>query len=93
MTNQQTASPNQAARLRSAINRAVLVGRDFVRGGVDADQMAHAMTQTVSNYVAQEQAAGRDLKPHDEETIQLMETLAELKACGSGYLAGRCDAA
>lgn len=93
MTDQQPTSASQAERLRSAVNRAVLVGHDFVRGGVDADQMAHAMTQTVNDYVTQAQAAGRELKPHDEETLRLTEALAELKTCGSGYLAGRCDAA
>lgn len=93
MTSEQPASPGQAARLRTAVDRAVVLGRDFVRGGIDADQMAHAMMQTASEYVAQEQAAGRDLKPQDAETIELTEALAELKTCGSGYLAGRCDAA
>lgn len=93
MSTGQQAAGEQARRLHTAVDRAVAVGRDFVRGAVDADHMAHAMTQTVSDYVAQEQAAGRDLKPQDAETIRLTEALAELKTCGSGYLAGRCDAA
>ena len=93
MALEQSAFPSQAARLRAAVDRAVVVGRDFMRGGVDADRMAHAMAQTVEDYVAQEQAAGRDLKPQDAETVRLTEALAELKTCGSGYLAGRCDAA
>lgn len=93
MTARQQDPAEQAARLRAAVDQAVVVGRDFVRGAVDADHMAHAMTQAVSNYVAREQAAGRDLKPQDAATMQLTEALAELKTCGSGYLAGRCDAA
>ena len=93
MTSMQPAAQDQVSRLRAAVEQATAVGRDFIRGGVDADAMAHAMTQTVADYVAQEQAAGRDLKPVGAQAIRLTEALSELKACGSGYLAGRCDAA
>ena len=93
MTPEQPAPGTQAARLRTAIDSAVVVGRDFMRGRVDADQMAHTMTRAYQDYVAQEQAAGRDLEPEGERELHLVHALAELNNCGSGYLASRCDAA
>ena len=83
----------QAARMRAAIEQAVAVAPGFLRGDIDADQMANTMVHAVRHYVGQEQAAGGDGAPHGEDAQSLQGTLAELMACGSGYLAHRCDAA
>ena len=83
----------QAARMRAAIDRAVRAGPGFLRGDTDADHMANVMVQAVRDYVEAERAAGGDGAAHDPQARALQETLAELMGCGSGYLAGRCDAA
>lgn len=79
----------QAARMRAAIEQAVALGPGFLRGDVDADHMANAMVRAVHNYTEQERATGGDGVSRGAEGT----ALAELMACGSGYLAGRCDAA
>jgi hypothetical protein len=103
-SNPVTAQPHQAAgaasvpttragRMRTAIGRAVAVGPGFLRGDIDADRMAHTMVRAVRDYAEQERAAGGDSVPQGAEDQALQNVLAELMACGSGYLAGRCDAA
>lgn len=84
---------DQATRMRAAIGRAVAVGPSFLRGEIDADMMAGTMIRAVEGYVEQEQAAGGNGRPRDAQTAALQNVLAELTGCGSGYLAGRCDAA
>ncbi|MBS9534985.1 hypothetical protein KIH27_15455 [Mycobacterium sp. M1] len=84
---------DQATRMRAAIDQAVAVGPSFLRGEIDADSMAGSMIRAVQGYVEQEQAAGGDGRPHDAQAMGLQNILAELMGCGSGYLAGRCDAA
>jgi hypothetical protein len=83
----------QAARMRAAVDRAVTVGPGFLRGDTDADQMANTMVQAVRHYIEQERAAGSDGTPRGAEAQRLQGVLAELMGCGSGYLAGQCDAA
>ncbi len=83
----------QVARMRAAVDQAVAVGPDFLHGKVDADHMAHAMVKAVRTYAEQERAMGGDGRAHGADAEQLQDVLAELMACGSGYLAGRCDAA
>ena len=83
----------QAGRMRVAIEQAVAVGPGFLRGAVDADHMAKTMVHAVRSYAEQERAAGGDGTPQNAEAQALQGTLAELMACGSGYLAGRCDGA
>lgn len=83
----------QAGRMRAAVEQAVAVAPGFLRGDVDAAQMAKAMVHAVRNYVEQERATGRGGALQDAESEVLQDTLAELMACGSGYLGGRCDAA
>ena len=83
----------QAARMRAAIEQAVALAPGFLRGDVDADHMANTMVHAVRHYLEQERAAGGDGAPHDAQAHALQGTLAELMACGSGYLAHRCDAA
>ena len=87
------AAPTQAGRMRAAIRQAVAAGPGFLRGDTNADQMAHTMVGAVRQYADQERAAGGDGTPHDAEAQELQGVLGELMTCGSGYLAGRCDAA
>lgn len=79
-------------RMRAAVNEAVAVAPAFLRGDVDADHMAHAMLRAVSGYVVERHAAGGDAAASAENQM-LERAVAELQACGSGYLAGRCDGA
>lgn len=83
----------QAQRMRAAIDATVKVGPAFLRGEVDADHMAHAMVHAVRDYAEHERAAGGDGAAHDRQSRELQQVLAEIVGCGSGYLAGRCDAA
>lgn len=83
----------QAGRMRAAIGKAVAVAPGFLRGDVHADDMTKTMVHAVRTYLEQEQAAGSDGAPHSAEARALQGTIAELMACGSGYLAQRCDAA
>jgi len=80
------------ARMRAAVDAAVAVGPGFLRGDVDADHMAHTMVQAVRTYAEQERSAG-GAAAQGVEARELQNVLGELMACGSGYLAGQCDAA
>lgn len=91
--NQSTAPTTQVGRMRAAIDTAVAVAPGFLRGKVRADDMAHTMVNAVNTYVARERATGSDGTPKDTQARQLQDVLAELMTCGSGFLAGRCDAA
>ncbi|HET7561565.1 MAG TPA: hypothetical protein VFJ87_04200 [Rhodanobacteraceae bacterium] len=96
VTDQQQANAGattQAGRMRAAVEQAVSVGPGFLRGDVDAVHMANAMIAAVRSYAEQERAAGGNGKPRDAEAQALQNVLAELMGCGSGFLAGRCDAA
>lgn len=83
----------QTARMHAAVDKTVAVAPGFLRGDVDADTMAHTMVHAVRDYFEQEQAAGGDGVPRGAEAQALQGVLNELMGCGSGYLAGRCDAA
>lgn len=88
----QTALDTQAGRMRAAVDQAVAIGPSFLRGEIDADQMANTMIRAVRGYAEHERTAGGDGRPHDPEAIALQRVLSELLGCGSGYLAGQCDA-
>ncbi|MBC6942765.1 MAG: hypothetical protein DWB45_08585 [Xanthomonadales bacterium] len=88
-----TAASGQVQRMREAIAQVVTLGPRFLDGGTDADHMAHTMVDAVRRYAQQEHDLGYDGAPHSVEATQLQQVLAELMACGSGYLAQRCDAA
>jgi hypothetical protein len=88
-----SAPTTQAGRMRAAVDQAVAIGPGFLRGDIDADRMANTMVQAVRNYAEQERAAGGDGVPQAANAQALQDVLAELVACGSGYLASRCDAA
>lgn len=83
----------QTERMRAAIHQAIAIGPGFLRGDIDANHMANAMVRAVRGYVEQEQAAGSNGVPTSTEARALQGVLAELNACGSGFLANRCDAA
>ena len=82
----------QVGRMRAAVAQAVAEGPSFLRGDVDADHMAKTMIRAVRHYVEQERAAGGDGAPQNAEARALQDTIGELMGCGSGYLAGQCDA-
>lgn len=84
-------SGTQTELMRAAIDQVVAVGPGFLRGDIDADRMAAIMLRAVSGYTDQERADPQ--RPPDAEARALHHVLAELRVCGSGYLAGRCDAA
>lgn len=88
-----SAPMTQAARMRAAVDEAVAVAPGFLRGDIDADHMAKTMVHAVNHYVEQERTAGGDGIPRSAQAQALQGTLEELMGCGSGYLAGRCDAA
>lgn len=88
-----SAPMTQDGRMRAAIDQAVAIAPSFLRGEIDADHMTKSMVHAVRNYVEQEQATGSNGTPQNAEAQALQDTLAELMGCGSGYLAGRCDAA
>lgn len=79
--------------MRTAIDKVVAVGPEFLRGTVDVQRMTDTMIHAVRDYMTEEKAAGGDGTPHDAEAAQLHEILRELNGCGSGFQAGRCDAA
>ena len=83
----------QIGRMRAAIDAVVAAGPRFLHGDVDADHMANTMVHSVNSYVEQERATDSHGVPQGAEARELEGVLRELMACGSGYLAGRCDAA
>lgn len=87
------APATQMDRMRAAVDKAVSIGPSFLRGEIDANRMANTMIHAVQDYVQQEQAAGGDGVPHGREAEEMQQVLGELMGCGSGFLAGRCDAA
>lgn len=87
----RSTADDPTARMRAAIGEAVDIAPQFLRGEIDADRMAHTMVDAVRRYTLHEQGKGG--APQGAEGGPLREALAELMGCGSGYLAGRCDAA
>lgn len=83
----------QLGRMQAAIGKTVTFAPRFLRGEVKADDMANTMVGAVKGYVEQERSAGSDGRPQNAQAQQLQQVLSELMACGSGYLAGRCDGA
>lgn len=83
----------QITEMRAAIDRAVAIGPSFLRGDVDADHMANTMVDAVRTYASAARVNGSGGTPESAEARALQSVLAELATCGSGYLAGRCDAA
>lgn len=92
-TEASSSSMTQAERMRAAIAQAVAVAPGFLRGEVAPDSMAKTMVHAVNSYIEQERAAGNAAMPVTAETRSLQGALTELMTCGSGYLAGQCDAA
>lgn len=88
-----SAPMTQAGRMRAAVEHAIALGPAFLRGDVDANHMATTMVEAVRNYVEQERTEGSGGSPRTAESQTLQGALTELMTCGSGYLAGQCDAA
>lgn len=91
-TNEILSAPTQIERMRATVRRAVQVAPRFLKGEIDADHMANTMVGAVNDYAQAERAAGAE-PIRGEEAETLAEVIRELRACGSGYLAGRCDGA
>lgn len=87
------AATTQVGRMRAAIGAVVAVGPRFLKGDLDANHMANTMVHAVNNYVEQERATNSAGGAQNTEARELDGVLRELLGCGSGYLAGRCDAA
>lgn len=78
----------RAAHMRAAIQGAVALAPRFLHGELPAERMAQAMIEAARQ--GAQPPPGAAAGAADES---LREALAELHGCGSGYLAGRCDAA
>ncbi len=88
-----SAPTTQIERMRAVIDQTVAIAPGFLRGDIDAEHMTNAMVHAVRSYVEQKQATDDNGTAQTAEVEALQEALSELMACGSGYLAGRCDAA
>lgn len=74
------------------LSQVLALGPEFLSGRRDADEMAHTMVRTVRDYVERQRAVAPG-GAHDQAPRELNAVMSELYACGSGYLADRCDAA
>lgn len=83
---------DQIQQMKTAIAKVVAMGPDFLKNDISAYEMAHTMIQVVDDYWAEAERQGT-LQAKNEEAGELMEVLAEIKGCGSGFLEKRCDAA
>ena len=81
----------QVEQIQSAIQKVVAVGPDFLNKKVSADDMAHTMVNAVQDYAKQAEKEGA-FQPKSNKAGELLEVIQEIMACGSGYLAQRCDA-
>ncbi|MCO5248748.1 MAG: hypothetical protein M9887_07370 [Chitinophagales bacterium] len=75
--------------MKEVIQKVVAVGSDFLSHKISPEKMTHTMVDAVDTYF---QNVG-GVSTHSYEAQELIQVLMELKACGSGYLAQRCDAA
>lgn len=82
----------QVSQLRSAINRVVLAGPDFLTQKVPPEKMAQTMVKAVEDYANKAKQSGTP-QPKSDEARELHEVLGEIMECGSGFLACQCDAA
>lgn len=86
-------APEEAIRRMEAALRPVLaLGPDFLAGRRDADEMAQTMRQATHELVRERRAQGALGPGASEQARELDAAVAEVHTCGSGYLAGRCDA-
>ncbi|MDN5797060.1 MAG: hypothetical protein L0H79_15060 [Intrasporangium sp.] len=86
--------------MQAALAPVLTLGPEFLSGRRDADDMAHTMVRAVQEYVGDEgtrqpaaapAGAERAPAPSSRAAQELEAALAEIYACGSGYLADRCD--
>lgn len=89
----------QTERMQAALAPVLRIGPGFLAGRRDADDMAYTMVRAVEEYAKGERERQSDAGPSDapapvtEAARKLQAALSEVYGCGSGYLAGRCDAA
>jgi hypothetical protein len=85
--------------MHAALSPVLEIGPAFLAGGLNADAMATTMVRAVREY--SDGGRGRQhagARPDDEgaptgTSIEALHAaLAEIYTCGSGYLAGRCEA-
>ena len=90
----------QTQRMQAALSPVLTIGPEFLAGRVDAEDMARTMVQAVQAYADGERVHQRVKGQPDEASVpasarraaqELQAALAEIYACGSGYLADRCD--
>lgn len=82
----------QITQMKSAINKVVTVGPQFLAKKIPAEKMAHTMIQAVEEY-AQEAKKQGTMQPKSREAQELQGVLREILGCGSGFLDQQCDAA
>lgn len=90
------ATDEQAERMQAALAPVLRFGPGFLAGQRDADDMAHTMVRAVQDYAEGErerQQSDTGSAPMTPAAQELQAALSEVYGCGSGYLAGRCDAA
>ncbi|WP_157851065.1 hypothetical protein [Gordonia phthalatica] len=85
-------SEQQADRIQAAIDVPISMGPGFLNGDVAVKEMTDAMIAAVHSFQAEEEAAGRGMRPLGTRSVKLFPVLQELIACGGGFQAGRCDA-
>lgn len=81
----------QIDHLKQAIGKVVKIGPDFLSKKISPEDMTHAMVNSVQEYKNQSELNG-GFTPHSAQAEELLNVLKEIKGCGSGYLAKRCDA-
>lgn len=81
----------RTGRMHSALDSVLAIGPGFLNGDVDADTMANTMVRVAREHIETDGPLNGDATGTGEAQ-ELYAALAELLTCGSGYLAGRCDA-
>lgn len=92
---------DRAQRMRAAMAPVLEAGPEFLAGRREADDMARTMVAAALAAAEGEVEAGEAGDPEERtpspevvaDTRRLQAAWEEIHTCGSGYLAGRCDAA
>ncbi len=78
--------------MKTTIRKAVAEGPQFLAEKIPAEKMAQNMIDAVDEFYGKARKKG-GLPDGGQETQALLNVLLELKGCGSGFLAQRCDSA
>lgn len=93
-------SEGRIQRMQAALYPVLVIGPEFLSGRVGAEDMARTMVRAVQAYADDERSRQKNRLPADEDSApasarrtaqELQAALTEIYACGSGYLADRCD--